>query len=523
MTSEQHPRRTFLQRVGGAAALVTVGTGEVAAAPPAGDYEFETNPFRIGVGSGDPLPESIVLWTRLVPEPLEPGGGMPEETVSVRWEVATDEAIEDVVASGDAPARPELAHSVHVDVRELDPGTEYFYRFTAGGTQSPVGRTQTAPAPGADVEAFCFAFASCQNYPSGYYTAYDNMVDEDLDLVIQLGDYIYEGGASSEFDRDHEPPREIQSLSDYRIRHAQYKSDPNLQAAHGSFPWLVTWDDHEVKNNYADEKHPSAPPEEFLQRRANAYQAYYEHQPLRPSRMPEGPDLPLYRRFEFGSLATFNVLDTRQYRDDQTGNSDEAKSRDRTILGADQREWLLDGLRRSTTRWNVIAQQVPFAARDDNPAPGMENFGGGDKWDGYRADRDRVTDAMAENVDSLNPVIVTGDVHRNFVYDIKANFYDEDSATVGTEYVGTSISSFGDGTGVTTYGEDPNDPWRKFMNDERGYVRCTVTPEKWRTDYRVVSTVEEPEADVETRASFVTEAGDPGAERVSSRSPPYDP
>ena len=498
---------------------MTVGTAGTAGAAETDGYDLGDYPFSLGVGSGDPLPDSVVLWTRLAPEPLTPDGGMPDETVSVGWSVATDESMDDVVAGGTAPARPALAHSVHVDVRELEPDAEYFYRFSVGSVESPVGRTRTAPAPDADVEEFRFAFASCQHYPTGYYTAYDNMADEDLDLVIQLGDYIYEGSGSSEFDRDHEPPREIESLSEYRIRHAQYKTDPDLQAAHGSFPWLVTWDDHEVVNDYADEDHPSAPPEEFLYRRANAYQAYYEHQPLRPSRLPEGPDFSLYRRFTFGNLATFNVLDTRQYRDDQTGSRGEANDPDRTLLGDEQREWLIDGLENSSTRWNVLAQQVPFAARDDNPFPGVENFGAGDKWDGYRADRKRLLDVMADNVDSLNPVVVTGDVHRNFVYDVKADFYDEDSETVGTEYVGTSISSFGDGTGVTTYGEDPNDPWRKFMNDERGYVRCTITPDQWRTDYRVVSTVERPEASVETRATFVTRAGDPGARRTSSRVP----
>ena len=243
---------------------MTVGTTGVASAAEADGYDLEDYPFTLGVASGDPLPGSVVLWTRLAPEPLTPDGGMPEETVSVRWEVATDEAIEDVVASGTASARPELAHSVHVDVRGLDPDTEYFYRFGVGSVESPVGRTQTAPAPDADLEESRFAFASCQHYPTGYYTAYDNMADENLDLVIQLGDYIYEGDLNSPLGRDHEPPREIESLSDYRIRHAQYKSDPNLQDAHGSFPWLVTWDDHEVVNDYADEDHPSAPPEEFL-------------------------------------------------------------------------------------------------------------------------------------------------------------------------------------------------------------------------------------------------------------------
>jgi alkaline phosphatase D len=521
MEQTQYPRREFIHRVGGTAILATIataGTTDTARATASTDVTFNANPFTVGIASGDPLPDSVVLWTRLAPKPLTADGGMPDRDVPVTWQVATDETMKDIVTSGVATARPELAHSVHVDLRGLEPDTEYFYRFKAGATRSPVGRTQTAPASNADVEEFTFAFASCQHYPTGYYTAYDHLADEDLDVVVQLGDYIYEDGLEiSHLGRGHEPPHEIQTLSDYRIRHAQYKTDQHLQDAHAAFPWIVTWDDHEVVNNYADEDHPSAPPDQFLARRANAYQAYYEHQPLRPSRLPEGPDLPLYRRFRFGELAEFNVLDTRQYRDDQTNSTEEAYGVDRTILGDQQEQWLMDGLETSTTRWNILAQQVPFAATDENPAPGVENFGAGDKWDGYRADRDTLLDLMTKNIDSLNPIVITGDVHRNFVYNLKADFTDPESATVGTEYVGTSITSFGDGTGATTYGENPNDPWQQFMNDNRGYVRCTITPEQWRTDYRIVSTVERPNATVSTKASFITEAGDPGAKRISER------
>jgi alkaline phosphatase D len=492
-----------------------------AAADHDSDAPFE-DPFTLGVASGDPLPDAVVLWTRLAPEPLEGDGGMPDRKVEVRWWVATDERMDDVVKKGVTQARPEYAHSVHVDARGLDPDTEYYYEFEAGSERSPRGRTKTAPAPDADVDAFTFAFASCQHYPTGYYTAYDHMAEENLDLVVQLGDYIYEGGLQGVLGRGHEPPRTVQTLPEYRIRHAQYKSDTNLQRAHGAFPWIVTWDDHEVVNNYADEDHPSAPPEEFLERRAAAYQAYWEHQPIRRSRLPIGPDLPLYRRFTFGGLAEFNVLDTRQYRDDQTDSTEQAKDLERTILGDEQEEWLLDGLDSSTSRWNVLAQQVPFAATDDNPAPGVENFGSGDKWDGYRADRNTLLEFMNERPDSLNPIVITGDVHMNFAYDVKADFSEPDSETVATEYVGTSITSFGDQSGATTYGNDPNEPWKQFMNDDRGYVRCTLTPEQWRTDYRAVSTVERPTASISTVASFVTEADNPGAELVSNPYPVVD-
>ncbi|WP_435101492.1 alkaline phosphatase D family protein [Halarchaeum sp. P4] len=511
-------RREFLRKAVTTATVAGVGaSGTAAATENNGRGPLKADPFTLGVASGDPLPDSVVLWTRLAPEPLAEDGGMPDKNVVVQWKVATDADMSNVVGTGTTKARPEYAHSVHVDLKGLEPDTEYHYQFKVGPDRSPVGRTKTAPAPDAEVEELTFAFASCQNYPYGYYTAHDHLADEDLDLAVHLGDYIYEGGADGPFDRGHAPGREIKDLADYRVRHAQYKTDGNLQDAHAACPWLVTWDDHEVENNYADAVSENNDPKQaFLERRANAYQAYFEHQPLRPSRMPDGPSLPLYRRFTYGNLAEFNVLDTRQYRDDQVYSSEAAKKPGRTILGDEQEDWLVDGLTNSTSTWNVLANQVPFAATDENPNPDVRNFGGGDKWDGYRSDRERLLALMAEDAD-LNPVVITGDVHRNYVYDLKADFSDPESETVGTEYVGTSISSFGDGSGMTQYGPSLGEPWRKFFNDQRGYVRCTVTPEEWRTDYRVVSTVEKPEAPVETVASFMTEAGNPGAELVSER------
>lgn len=513
-------RREFLRRAvttATVAGLGASGTGVAGAEEHGGQAPRTSNPFTLGVASGDPLPDSVVLWTRLAPEPLTENGGMPNHLVPVQWEIATDEDMSQTVGRGNAKARPEYAHSVHIDVKGLDPDTEYFYQFKVGPNRSPVGRTKTAPMAEADVDEFDFAFTSCQNYPFGYYTAHHHLADEDLDLAIQLGDYIYEGGAQGSLGRGHEPPREIQSLNDYRIRQAQYKTDEDLQDAHAAFPWLVTWDDHEVENNYADAtSEDNAPTREFLERRANAYQAYFEHQPLRPSRMPDGPSLPLYRRFTFGNLIEFNVLDTRQYRDDQVDSSEEADDPGRTILGDEQEDWLVDGLHDSTSQWNVLANQVPFAATDENPNPDVSDFGGGDKWDGYRADRERLLGVMADDSD-LNPVVITGDVHRNYAYNLKADFSDPDSETVGTEYVGTSASSFGDASGITQYGPSLGEPWQQFFNAGRGYVRCTITPEQWQTDYRVVSTVEEPEATISTVASFTTDAGAPGATLASER------
>lgn len=511
-------RRDFLRTIGAAGALTPLGVSRVdtSTAQSTSDERFSGDPFTLGVASGDPLSDSVVLWTRLAPEPLKGDGGMPDKKVPVNWKVATDEDMHDVVKDDATTARPKYAHSVHVDVQGLESNTEYYYQFRVGSYSSPVGRTKTAPVTGADVDEFNFAFASCQNYPSGYYTSHQHLAEEDLDLAIHLGDYIYEGDAQGSLDRGHEPPREIESLSDYRIRHAQHKTDQNLQDAHAAFPWLVTFDDHELENNWADEtSQDDDPPEEFLDRRANAFQAYWEHQPLRRSRMPDGPDLPLYRRFTFGDIAEFNLLDTRQYRDDQTSSSEEAKDPERTILGDKQEQWLLDGFDNSSARWNVMANQVIFAATDENDDSGKLDFGTGDKWDGYRADRQTILNAMTKHSD-LNPVVITGDAHQSFVYDLKSDFSDPNSKTVGTEFVGTSISSGGDWGGTTTYGENEDTPWWKFYNNNRGYVRCTLTSEEWRTDYRVVSTVTEPDASVSTLSSFVTQDGNPGVKQTTA-------
>jgi alkaline phosphatase D len=278
--------------------------------------KFSAYPFSLGVASGEPLPDSVVLWTRLAPDPLN-GGGMPQQNVPVQWQIAADENMRHVVSSGTAIATPELAHSVHIDVRGLEPGRWYWYQFKVGNEVSPIGRTRTLPQPRARVNQLKFAFASCQEYQQGFYSAYKFMAEEDLDFVIHLGDYIYEGGVSPlgtvetnfggptivRIVRQHNSP-EIITLEDYRNRHALYKTDPDLQAAHAAFPWIVTWDDHEVDNNWADGiPEDDQTPEEFLARRVAAFQAYYEHMPLRKFSFPEAASIKLFRRFTYGDLA----------------------------------------------------------------------------------------------------------------------------------------------------------------------------------------------------------------------------
>ncbi|MGH3326282.1 MAG: alkaline phosphatase D family protein [Streptomycetales bacterium] len=483
------------------------------------------DPFTLGVASGDPAPDGVVLWTRLAPDPLadDGRGGMPDLEIPVQWQVATDEGFRNVVRSGRVDARSEHAHSVHVEVSGLRPGRDYFYRFRVRREISPVGRTRTAPGTGARLSSLAFAFASCQRFPSGFYTAYRDMADQELDFVVHLGDYLYEGGDQGGLGRGHLPSREITTLADYRVRHAQYRTDPNLQAAHAAFPWIVTWDDHEVDNNYAGaEADPDAPPEQFLARRAAAYRAYFEHLPLRRSSVPRGPDALLFRRLTFGDLAEFNVLDTRQFRDDQPdcagqkvtdGYCEPALDPARTMLGREQRRWLFGGLGNSGARWNILAQQILFAQKDNKPAlDEAEYVGGGDQWDGYKAERDAILGFLAESR-VPNPIVLTGDWHRNAVYDLKADFSDPDSATLGVEFVGTSISSGGDQAHPVTSYEDPDDPHERFLNTNRGYVLCDLTGERWRSRFRIVSTVSAPQAVASTLETFLVEDGRPGARR----------
>ncbi|MCW3819102.1 alkaline phosphatase D family protein [Micromonospora sp. DR5-3] len=506
-------RRAFLGLTGAAGAGVAAAIAGFSSAPAWADPSFADNPFTLGIASGDPHPDGVVLWTRLAPDPLavDGSGGMPARVVPVLWQVAEDEQFRQVVRAGEELATPELGHSVHAEVTGLRPDREYYYRFRVGTRLSPVGRTRTAPAYDADRRHLAFGFVSCQNLPAGHFTAYRHLAEEDLDLVLHLGDYIYEGPGASAIGRPHLPATEIFSLSDYRIRHAQYKTDPDLQLAHARFPWAVTWDDHEVENNYADEvsEDRKQSQESFRQRRAVAYQAYYEHMPLRRMSIPHGPDMQLYRRLRYGNLAEFNILDGRQYRSDQvpTGMDDPS----RTMLGSAQEQWLLDGLAASTARWNVLGNQTVIAEADRDPGPGKKLSD--DNWNGYAAARQRLFDGVVER-GVQNMVVVTGDAHCSMVADLKQNFDDQSSRTVGVEFLGTSITSGGNGSDMDTRGTEwlASNPHMRFYNGRRGYVRCQLDQQQWRTEYRVLPYVTDPGAPVSTRASFVVENGRPGVQ-----------
>ena len=513
-------RRAFLRATARLAALAAFG--QVAACTQSQPFKFDKDPFTLGVASGDPLSDGVVLWTRLAPEPLT-GGGMASAPVGVEWLLARDDGMKDVVRSGTSSAVPELAHSVHVEVAGLDPDRVYWYRFRAGGAESPIGRTRTAPAAGAVPSALHFAFASCQNYTQGYYTAHANLAREELDAVFFLGDYIYEGTARGDIVREYAKRGWSYSLADYRDRYAQHKTDKDLRAAHAAFPWIVTWDDHEVENNYAggiDKEDPRN--KAAIAERAAGYQAFYEHMPVRAPR-PQGPDLKLYRSVSYGGLATFFVLDTRQYRSPEialcrepeqtpSGYCPASVDPTRTMLGAEQRSWLLKGLTDSASRWNFVAQSVRFAQQDSNPDLAKHTFDGVDNWMGYVVDRQMILDRFAA---TRNPVVLSGDSHVNFVYDLKRDFSDPASPTVGTELLGTSISSEGDPFIEQTQFTPPTkNPQLRFFDNHRGYVRCTLQPNRLTADFRAVSTVRKPTATVSTTATFVVEDGKPGARRA---------
>ncbi|WP_326706149.1 alkaline phosphatase D family protein [Streptomyces cyaneofuscatus] len=520
-------RRRLLTGAGAVAALaftMNLPAAGTAAAAELDARRITENPFTLGVASGDPLPGSVLIWTRLAPRPYEPAGGLPASRVQVTWELAHDEAFRRIVRRGTVTAHAEFAHSVRADVQGLDPGRGYFYRFRTGSWTSPTGRTRTAPAAGTRTSSLTLAAVSCQAYHDGYFTAHRHLAAEDVDVVFHLGDYLYEyavtatGGARNYTDRrlPAHYNRETMTLEDYRLRYALYKSDPDLIAAHAAHPFVVTWDDHETENNYAGEiPENDVPPEEFLLRRASAYRAYWENQPLRTPQRPTGPDMRLYRRLTFGRLAQFDILDTRQYRSDQAYGDGwrtpgpESEDPARTMTGAAQERWLIDGWRASDATWNVVPQQVTFAERRDVPTAAYKLSM--DAWDGYPASRQRVL-AGAESAGVENLMVLTGDVHVSYAFDLKKDFADPASRTVGTEIVTTSVSSGKDGAERPANWENQTraNPHMKHYNGRRGYALVTLTEKQARADFRTVSAVTTPGAPVTTAASFVTEAGNPG-------------
>ncbi len=507
-------RRRLLQ---GAAAIASATVIDLGGRPSRASGEDREGLFSLGIASGDPAPDGMVLWTRLARDPLAPDGrgGMPSRPLPVRWEVATDERMTRVARRGVAVAHPAAAHTVHVEVAGLSADTPYFYRFRRGAELSPVGRTRTAPAPGRTPGPLTMCFTSCADYAKGFFTAYRHLAEEQPDLVLHLGDYIYETGGGL---RQHAPAHPPLTLADYRLRHAQYRTDPDLQEAHAAAPWVVVWDDHDVENNYAG-VHSARPGETgFPRRRDAAYRAYGEHLPLRRSALPGGSGQHLYRRIGWGRLATFHMLDTRRYRDVQACGGVIADCRgaydpNRSIMGGRQERWLLDGLARSTSVWDVLGQQVFFGVRDLQVGPGTQYSM--DSWDGYSSERQRLLDGMVERR-VANPVILTGDVHKHYANDVTRHPVGPGGSPVASELVTSSVTTGGDGSDTTaeTRGQLVDNPQMRFACAQRGYVRTRLEAGRLTADFRVLPYVTRPGAPVSTRASFVVEAGRPGLQRT---------
>ena len=483
-------------------------------------------PFVLGVASGAPGADSVVLWTRLLGESLSGSG-----PATLRWELAQDEGFSRLVRRGQVQALPELAHSVHLELAGLEADRWYFYRFMLGDAVSPVGRTRTLPLPDAQVVRLRLAYASCQRWEHGYFSAYRHMQQEDLDCVLFLGDYIYEYPGAA--DPVREGPGEWPvDLDGYRRRYALYKSDGDLQAMHAQAPWLATWDDHEVQNDYAGLKAGEGGPSvaDFAVRRAAAYQAWYEHLPVPAAVLTQGipglagAEMRIYRRVDFGRLASVYVLDGRQYRDPQVCVPEGgfgSRSMDpadcprwgdpaRSMLGIHQENWLTEQLARASPGWNVLAQQTLFGRLDRRAGPGELLWN--DSWDGYTAARTRLTGALrGQRV--ANPVVFGGDIHQNWVGHVKADYHDPASPSVGVEFCGTSISSRSGGISQLPERLPENPHFIYAEARHRGYGLAEFTPRRLSVSLRGVDDVTRRDSGVTTLARFTVQAGRPVVER----------
>ncbi|QJR19642.1 alkaline phosphatase D family protein [Pelagibacterium halotolerans] len=500
-----------------------LGTGLAAAAiwPSLGSARaqtFDTDPFALGVASGCPTPDGVILWTRLIfpvePVPLaDPFAPIPEITISpmdVFWEVAEDEAFSRPVRSGIYRAVQDWGHSVHVAVTGLEADRWYFYRFRCGNAESRVGRTRTAPSVDATNDRFTFAFASCQQYEQGYYSAYRDMAQRDLDLVVHLGDYIYEVSYGAHLVRRHGNGWPPTLLGEYRDRHAQYKSDPDLQAAHANFPWLAVWDDHEVINNYANDDAPNViGGDKFLRQRAAAYQAWYEHMPVPPLASRDFSNFKIYGRHGFGQLLDIAMLDTRQYRSAPLEGPDGPPQR--TMLGDAQEAWVDATLDASKAKWTIIAQQTLLSERDTKA--GNATGYNLDGWDGYRSARTRLLDSVRAS-GTANPLVIGGDLHAFYAADVKEDFANPESATLATEFVTGSITSDGPSQAsiATALAENPH---LKFASGrEHGYAILSLSPQKAQADFVAVSDRKDPNASAAIFQSFAVLDGMAGVNRL---------
>lgn len=490
--------------------------------------------FPLGVASGSPAPDGFVLWTRLLDGPVP--GTVAADTprtplppaLTVRWEIAHDEAFRTIVRSGTAQALEALGHSVHVEVTGLQPDRWYYYRFMHGDAVTQTARTRTAPAIDAMPGRTRIAYVSCQRWEQGRYAGYQHMLDEDLDAVLFLGDYIYE------YAMPRKPPHPAlvrshtlataRTLQDYRDRYALYRTDAQLQAAHRACPWIVSWDDHEVQNDYAGVQGLGAQ-HAFLAMRAQGYQAFYENMPLRASCLTRGlaglgtvDGVKIYDRYRWGRLLRLHMLDTRQYSNAQPcrpagGNPPASISPQRcaemldpgrSMLGLAQERWLAEELRQDASaqaRWSVLAQQTMFSRRNYLSAP--EESYNSSTWDGYPASRQRVCDAIRASA-TRNAVVLGGDIHQNYVSRVLSDFSNPDSPVIASEFCGTSLTSHSKTPRARAQEIADNNPHVLLARpDQRGYAVAEVTPERWTTTLRVLDDVTRADSGVSTQARFV--------------------
>lgn len=511
-------RREFLIGTAAVAVLAACSDDSSKATPPAStrattpttrrNPALPGDPFGFGVASGDPRPDSVILWARLAPNPQAANGlgGMPAKPVDVAWQVSADERFTKEVARGVATADPAGGHSLHVPAEGLDPATDYFYRFTVGEWTSPVGRTRTLPAPGDTPSRFALAIANCQMLDTGRYGAYRHMRDEDVDLVVHLGDYIYEYPGPRAL-----PNRVPASIADFRLRYASYRSDPELQGAHARFPFVVTWDDHEVRNNYMSNiAEDGTPPEQFADVRLAAYRAWWEFLPVRIPE-PESADVTIHGHTDIGDLARLYMLDTRGHADEppcrdagSVGDLGDcaARTEDRSLLGAEQEAWFADATKESRAQWNIVGNPVALSGIDagsDQSAYWL------DCWDGFPQARLRLLDALAA---TENPVILTGDYHQGLVFDTHRRPFEQDSEIVATEFLSPPISSvlFSDDITVRT-------PQLRQQIDAHGYLTVAVEPDRVTTNFRVLDDVAKLNSPIRTESTWVVSAGTPRAVR----------
>lgn len=521
--------------------LAAAGTATLwlprAAQSQAAQPRLADTPFTLGVASGSPTADGVVLWTRLHLPGLFGGSALPDAPLAVRWELAHDERFARIAQQGVAQALPELAHSVHVELTGLAPDRVYFYRFMLGGPGndwvSPTGRTRTLPAAEASPAAWRLAYASCQRWDHGFFTAWRHLVADAPDAVLFLGDYIYEYPGSAQAVRLPTGGWTL-SLADYRQRHALHRGDADLQAAHAACPWFVVWDDHEVQNDYAGLTPGNAGPAvaDFAARRAAAYQAFYEHMPLRASvlvralaGLAEGAQMRIHGQVRIGRLATLGLLDGRQYKDAPvcTRGGGLGSSRvdpaacpvwddpARSLLGAAQERWLHQALGQAQgSTWTILGQTSLFGPRDFRPGPGRSLWNDG--WDGYPAARQRLVDSLrSQRV--ANPVLLGGDVHENWVGQVLADYGDAASAPVGVEFCGTSITSRANGQAQLAERLAENPHFVFADAERRGYGLAEFRPDRLEVQLRVVDDATARQTRIDTLAAFQVVAGRPWVER----------